>query len=566
MAVAGYNIYVNGTKVNSTLVTDLSYGMTGLTTGTTHDVEVRAVDDAGNESSTDATQVKSFLTKPGTVTGVSASAASDTQINLIWTATTGAASYKIERSTDNATWASLAVGITTASYSDTGLTASTTYYYRLKATNATGDSLNYSTVVSAATSAAALTKLATPTLNTPTVVSASQIDLSWADVANESQYELQSSTDNATFATIATLAANTISYSDTGLASGTTYYYRLRAIGDGTTYSNSDFSATVSATTQTATGPSWITGYPAITSLYSTKFDIEVQLNEPGTAYYVVLSDAATAPTSSEVKAGTGAGGAAAIKSGSVSVAAASTTYTMPVSGITEGTNYDVYIVAEDAATTPVLQASPTKKDVLTKPIVFKGSFSGTAIDTTKWTVTDPADDVHIGQNNRLEFTNNGTTTVNPGVNNIKTANGYNNPELVMSTYLEVAGGNNNQVFVALQVDENNRVFIARGATNRDNARILIVSAGTTVYDFESTIPLHAKRWKIRKDGSNNIVVEYWHATNAAWTQIGATQTVNIGTIFTPYYTMSTSNPAALSTAYMYDLVLTDYNYPLQSP
>ena len=50
---------------------------------------------------------------------------------------------------------------------------------------------------------------------------------------------------------IATLAANSTSYSDTGLTPGTTYYYRVRAV-DGSLASN--YTNTASATTP-ASGP-----------------------------------------------------------------------------------------------------------------------------------------------------------------------------------------------------------------------------------------------------------------------------------------------------------------------
>lgn len=120
-----------------------------------------------------------------------------------------------------------------------------TYYIRSRTTDGT----NFSDYTTEDSQIVAAPALATPVLNAPTVVSSSQIDLSWADVANESQYELQSSTDNAIWTTEATLAADTVSYSDTMLTDSTTYYYRLRAVGDGTIYATSAWSTVVSATT-----------------------------------------------------------------------------------------------------------------------------------------------------------------------------------------------------------------------------------------------------------------------------------------------------------------------------
>jgi hypothetical protein len=54
MAVAGYNIYLAGVKQNTTLVTNLTYALSGLTASTAYNVTVSAVDDAGNESAQSA--------------------------------------------------------------------------------------------------------------------------------------------------------------------------------------------------------------------------------------------------------------------------------------------------------------------------------------------------------------------------------------------------------------------------------------------------------------------------------------------------------------------------------
>ena len=87
-----------------------------------------------------------------------------------------------------------------------------------------------------------LTTLSTPTL-TATVISATQINLSWTNVANESSYKLEWSANGTTGWTQigGTIAANTITYSHTGLTASTAYYYRVSAIGDGVTYATSGF-------------------------------------------------------------------------------------------------------------------------------------------------------------------------------------------------------------------------------------------------------------------------------------------------------------------------------------
>jgi hypothetical protein len=86
---------------------------------------------------------------PSTPTGLTASAVSNSQINLSWNSVTDAHTYTLERSLDNATWQVLATPSGT-SYSDTGLQNNTVYYYRVLATNGLGSS-SYSASVSATT-------------------------------------------------------------------------------------------------------------------------------------------------------------------------------------------------------------------------------------------------------------------------------------------------------------------------------------------------------------------------------------------------------------------------------
>jgi subtilisin-like proprotein convertase family protein len=75
-------------------------------------------------------------TPPPVPTGVTATAASQTQINVSWTASAGAASYNILRSTTSGGPYSLAGTSPTASFSDTGLTCNTAYYYVVQAVGA----------------------------------------------------------------------------------------------------------------------------------------------------------------------------------------------------------------------------------------------------------------------------------------------------------------------------------------------------------------------------------------------------------------------------------------------
>ncbi|WP_152393338.1 cellulase family glycosylhydrolase [Paenibacillus guangzhouensis] len=67
----------------------------------------------------------------------------NTQASLSWTATNDATSYNVKRSTTSGgPYTTLAVGVTGTSYTDTGLTNGTTYYYVVSAVNSVGESPN----------------------------------------------------------------------------------------------------------------------------------------------------------------------------------------------------------------------------------------------------------------------------------------------------------------------------------------------------------------------------------------------------------------------------------------
>lgn len=105
--------------------------------------------------------------------------------------------------------------------------------------------------------------------------------------------------------------------------------------------------------------PVFTSGFPATSAIVDGGFDLSVNLNEAGTAYYAVVASGATAPTSAEVKAGTGFDAA-----GSITVTAKNTAYSANLTGLGTATDYDVYLVAEDGLGN--LQATPSLLSVTT--------------------------------------------------------------------------------------------------------------------------------------------------------------------------------------------------------
>src|SRR5207245_660744 len=98
-------------------------------------------------------------TAPTAPSGLAATASSSTQIGLTWAASTdnvAVTSYRVERCTGASCTNFAQIGTTNGAnattFSDSGLTASTSYSYRVRATDAAGNLSNYSNTATATTS------------------------------------------------------------------------------------------------------------------------------------------------------------------------------------------------------------------------------------------------------------------------------------------------------------------------------------------------------------------------------------------------------------------------------
>jgi fibronectin type 3 domain-containing protein len=188
---------------------------------------------------------------PAAPTELHASSAGTSRIDLTWSDNaTNEDGYQVERSTDGVSFTQAAqLAANAVSYSDSGLLPVTTYFYRVRAYNASAAS-GYSNVASATTAAID----SRPYNLVGTAVSESQINLTWLnDSHDQDGFYLERSNDNTNFAAIAT-TANT-EYADTGLTSGSQYFYRVRSYNS---VGTSSYSNTVAVITQGGTP-----GFPA---------------------------------------------------------------------------------------------------------------------------------------------------------------------------------------------------------------------------------------------------------------------------------------------------------------
>jgi len=159
---------------------------------------------------------------------------STTQINLTWADnSTNETGFKIERSPNASSgFAQIAtVGANATSYSSNGLSANTTYYYRVRAYNSAGDS-SYSNTANATTQSPVVTVPNPPSFLTGVSPSSNQVNLTWTDnSSDETGFKIERgvSSNPSAWSQIMTVASNVIDYSDTGLMANTTYSYRIRA-------------------------------------------------------------------------------------------------------------------------------------------------------------------------------------------------------------------------------------------------------------------------------------------------------------------------------------------------
>ena len=177
--------------------------------------------------------------------GLTATAGSTSQINLTWSAVPHALNFTILRGTAHGgPYAQIGTTSGATSFSDTGLTSSTTYYYVVTASTAAEASAD-SNEASATTGVATQAAPAAPTGVTATAGSG-QVSLAWGTVSGAASYSVyRGASAGGEGATPIASGLTAPALTDSGVTNGTTYFYQVTAVGATTEGSRS---AEVSAT------------------------------------------------------------------------------------------------------------------------------------------------------------------------------------------------------------------------------------------------------------------------------------------------------------------------------
>jgi len=209
--------------------TAASYTDSAVTNGTAYYYVVSALDATGesaNSAGASATPKAPSSGPPAAPTNLMATAG-NAQAGLTWSASSGATGYHVKRATTSGGPYTQVAAPTSASYTDTGLTNGTTYYYVVSALTSAGESAN-SAQASAAPVAPPPSIPATPTGLVAAPGNASVV-LNWSASSGATSYHVKRATmSGGPYSQVA--APTSTSYTDTSLTNGTTYYYVVSAL------------------------------------------------------------------------------------------------------------------------------------------------------------------------------------------------------------------------------------------------------------------------------------------------------------------------------------------------
>ena len=151
---------------------------------------------------------------------------------ITWQAVEDALKYEVYRSTSSSKSYKLVTTVTELTYTDTGITAGKTYYYKVVAVGSNSKSAQSAYVKLTG-------KCAQPVISVGFDQNSGKPVITWEKVSGAKKYDVYRSTDGENYTKLTTVTKTT--YTDTKAKTGTFYYYQVRAVGSKSSY-NSVFS------------------------------------------------------------------------------------------------------------------------------------------------------------------------------------------------------------------------------------------------------------------------------------------------------------------------------------
>lgn len=264
--------YGSSTTLDSTLVTNHSVLLSGLTSQTTYHYRVKSQDTPGNLA-TSGDFTFTTATPPPVISNVQATNITATSVTITWAtdrATTSKVNYGLTSSYTNSTVKDTTL-VTSHSVSIGGLSASTLYHYQVESS----DSGNLTSVSSDATFTTAASALPVISNIQATNITTSGVTITWTtDISSDSQVEYGTTTAYGSSTTLDSTLVTSHSVALTGLSAGTIYNYRVKSSGAVST--NKTFSTTSASDT---TAPAAVTN---LASTGTTRTSVDLSWTAPG--------------------------------------------------------------------------------------------------------------------------------------------------------------------------------------------------------------------------------------------------------------------------------------------
>jgi hypothetical protein len=248
----GYKIDVASDDAFTTLIIDnadvkdtLRYMITGLNASTDYYVRIRAYNNDGTGSNSIAFKFTTLINPPAAPVASAATDILKTTTSANWNASATATGYILDVAKDSL-FTNFVEGFnakdvkSATSYTITGLTAYTDYYYRVRAYNAGGIGENSNTIYFKTMINAPIAPVAKASTN----ITQTSFAVNWDSAATALGYYIDIATDDA-FGNIVegynnVNVGNVRTYQVTGLSSNSNYYFRVRGYNAGGTGENSN--------------------------------------------------------------------------------------------------------------------------------------------------------------------------------------------------------------------------------------------------------------------------------------------------------------------------------------